>query len=107
MDFTFIYFVILILLIFIYIFIVRPWLRKRGLSLAQLQTIDFAAHKAVLLAEQLFLSGKLPKDERKKAALKAAAEMLRDTGLVPERYMRTIDNLVEAAVRGLPKTNME
>lgn len=107
MDYTFAFALLLILLIVLYIFIVRPWLRKRGLSHAQLQTIDFAAQKAVLVVEQLFLSGRLSKDERKKTALRAATEMLRDTGMVPERYMNTIDNLVEAAVRMLAKTNIE
>lgn len=107
MNMTFAAALLLILLIIVYIFILRPWLRKRGLSLAQLQTVDFAAVRAVELAEQLFLSGKLPKEERKKAALKAAAEMLRETRVVPEQYMGLIDKLIEAAVRGLPKTGEE
>lgn len=97
--------IVLILLVILYIFIVRPWLQKRGLSAAQLQLLDFAAQKGVLLAEQLFISGRLPKYERKKAALKAAGDMLRETGVVPERYLSTINNLIEAAVRELPKTN--
>lgn len=57
------------------------------------------------MAEQLFLTGKLSKEERKKTALKMAGEMLRITGMVPERYMEMIDGLIEAAVRGLPKRN--
>ncbi len=95
---------ILIALLLIYIFIATPWLLKRGLSAAQLQLVDLVAVRAVAMAEQHFLTGRLGKDERKKAALKAAADMLRLTGLVPERFMETIDNLVEAAVRELPKT---
>lgn len=107
MDFTFIFAMLLVLFIVLYIFIFQPWLQKRGLSSAQLQLLDFAAQKGVLLAEQLFLTGKLPKEERKKTALKMAGEMLRMSGIVPERYMEMIDQLIEAAVRGLPKTNTE
>lgn len=98
---------LLIALILIYILVISPWLRKRGLSAAQLQLVDLMAIRAVAMAEQHFLTGRLAKDERKKAALKAAAEMLQLTGMVPERFMDTIDNLVESAVRELPKTNLE
>lgn len=73
------------------------------LSIEQLELIDFACDKAVGYAEQTYKND--PLVDRGVLALDYAFEIIRKTGIVPEKYVVIIEGIIKDNVLNLPKTH--
>lgn len=84
-------------------FILVPFLTSKGISPVLLQTITLVVEEAVNFAEQMYKQD--TNIERKKLAILKISELLEEMYIDPEPLLPTIDWLIDAAVRRLPRTH--